>query len=73
MMKIIAKICISVFSLIFFMSILEGGLRIARYFYFKKIVPLAQISDDAQKSYKILSIGDSYTVGGKGMWKTGFL
>lgn len=71
-MKIITKICISIFSLIFFMALLEGGLRTARYFYFKKVVPLAQISDDAQKSHKILSMGDSYTVGGSGMWKNSY-
>lgn len=72
MEKMLTKVCIGVFSLIFFLVLLEGALRIAGYFYFKRIVPLAQISGDAQKSLKILTIGDSYTVGGKGMWKNSY-
>ncbi len=71
-MKIITKICISIFSLIFFFVLLEGGLRIAGYFYFKKVVPSARASHDARNSYKIVSIGDSYTVGGAGMWKNSY-
>lgn len=67
--KIITKISISIFSFIFFLGLLEIGLRFAGHFYSKKLIPELRISSKVETPYKILCIGDSYTVGGAGNWE----
>ena len=66
MKKIIIRISISLFSLIFFLFLLEIGLRITGYFFTQRIAAESEAVDDAKAGIKILCIGDSYTVGGQG-------
>jgi|GEM_PF-6382483 len=76
MKKITVKLFIALFSFIFFLTLLEAGLRIAGYFYNKRTISqtdnLILERDNfnkAEKYCKILCIGDSYTVGGNVLWE----
>ncbi|MBL7197458.1 MAG: tetratricopeptide repeat protein [Candidatus Omnitrophica bacterium] len=60
------RIFISIFSLIFFLALLEIGLRTAGYFYSRKIISRTKAIDESQPICKILCIGDSYTAGEAG-------
>lgn len=67
MKKIVVPLAISVLSLVFFLGILEVGLRVTGYRYYKKVSSVVGSSDVVSDSLKILCIGDSYTVGGRGL------
>lgn len=61
------KICISIFSFIFFLILLEIILRIMGYIYFSKQVSSDGIFSRFKKEkgmYNILCLGDSFTFGG---------
>ncbi len=58
-------------SLVLSLAILEWGLRIAGYYYSKKVISVTTF-DNPGRDLEILSIGDSYTVGGAGIWKDSY-
>lgn len=73
--SVITKICICVFSLIFFLGLLEIGLRLAGYLYSSNRISSkkeATLLTQTKKNYSILCIGDSYTFGGEGNLKDSY-
>jgi len=67
MKKILVPLAISILGLVFFLGILEVGLRVVGYLYYKNVSSVVGSSDVVSDSLKILCIGDSYTVGGRGL------
>jgi len=64
------KVLIAIFSFIFFLGMLEIGLRITANFYFQKEMfdaryrrPRGLVNEDIRGSYVILCVGDSFTRG----------
>ncbi len=60
-------------SLLFFLGILEIGLRIGGYLYLKRLVNYSAGAATAnENAHTILTIGDSFTVGGDGNWEDNY-
>jgi hypothetical protein len=64
--KIGIPLLVSLSSMIFFLLLLETLLRFGGYLYMIKTDTAANISKGALQLPKILCLGDSYTVGGRG-------
>ena len=70
--KIRTRVFISLGSFVFFLILLEFGLRIGGDFYLYKLLSETKTEMQAKAPYTILSIGDSYTVGGEGLWEDSY-
>lgn len=70
--KLRTRLLISLFSFICCLAILELGLRLGGYIYIYKLVKTAEINKQDSTPYTIVTIGDSYTVGGEGKWKDNY-
>ncbi|MBZ0165259.1 MAG: hypothetical protein K8I00_00530, partial [Candidatus Omnitrophica bacterium] len=72
--KLQHKIYLSLGSFVFFLVILELLLRLGGFLYLENLLKSSQPSGNATNSDRtvILTIGDSYTVGGEGLWEDSY-
>ncbi len=66
------RLCISLASLFFFLILLEGGLRLGGYVYLHQLLSEGQNKLTDNTPNTILTLGDSYTVGGSGKWEENY-
>jgi len=72
MYKLRTRLFISLGSLVFFLLLLELGLRFGGYVYTQKLLAETTTEKQDGSPYTILTIGDSYTVGGQGAWQDSY-
>lgn len=72
MYRLRTRLLVSLISFVFCLMILEFGLRLGGYIYVHKLIKTAGINKQNRAPYTIVTIGDSYTVGGEGEWKDNY-
>lgn len=63
---------VSLISFLFFLLLLECGLRLGGYIYLHKLISEGRKNSINNTPNTILTIGDSYTVGGNGKWEDNY-
>ena len=72
MSNIKIRLAISIGSFIFFLLILELGLRFGGYIYIQKLLSENKVEAVSEQTHTILALGDSYTVGGNSKWEENY-